>query len=63
MEHLGTDMTILARRFTIICLFMGLFAVGLTMVVQQGERRSQTGAIGLTAPCPQPPGLQCRASL
>ncbi len=56
-------MTILARRFTIICLFMGLFAMGLTMVVQQGERRSQTGAIGLSAPCPQPPGLHCRASL
>ena len=60
MEHFGTDMTILARRFTIICLVMGLFAMGLTMVVQQGARQSHAGIIGLSAPCPQPAGIVCR---
>ncbi len=56
-------MTILARRLTIICLAMGIFAVGLAMVVQHSERRGQLGAIGLGAPCPQPAGIHCRAAL
>jgi hypothetical protein len=56
-------MTILARRFTIICLIMSLFAAGLTMAVENGARRNQIGAIGLNAPCPQPSGLHCKASL
>ena len=56
-------MSILARRFTIICLIMSLFAVGLTVVVESSTRRSQLGAIGLSAPCPQPSGVHCRASL
>lgn len=63
MEHYGPEMTIIARRFTIICLVMGVFAAGLTMVVQNSERRSQIGAIGLSAPCPQPAGTHCRAGL
>lgn len=56
-------MTILARRFTIICLAMGVFAVGLTMVVQKADRRSPINAIGLSAPCPEPAGIHCRAAL
>jgi hypothetical protein len=57
-------MTILARRFTIICLAMGVFAAGLTMVVQHSDKRSPfTNAIGLNAPCPQPAGIHCRATL
>ncbi|MCB1446747.1 MAG: hypothetical protein KDJ87_13405 [Rhizobiaceae bacterium] len=54
---------IIARRLTIICLVMGLFAAGFTMVVQHSERRSAIGTIGLSAPCPQPAGLHCRAAL
>lgn len=56
-------MTILARRFTIICLVMGIFAVSFAMVVQHSERRSNVGTIGLAAPCPQPAGLYCRTAL
>ena len=56
-------MTILARRFTIICLAMGVFAAGLTMVVQHSDRRNPVNAIGLSAPCPQPAGIYCRAAL
>lgn len=53
-------MTIMARRFTFLCLFMGIFAVGLTMVVEHGARGSQIGITGLSAPCPQPAGIVCR---
>lgn len=56
-------MTILARRFTILCLVMGLFAMGFTMVVQHGTRRGQASLMELSAPCPQPSGIHCRASL
>ena len=56
-------MTIMARRFTILCLTMSVFAVGLTMVVQHSERRGPFKAIGLSAPCPQPSGLFCRSAL
>lgn len=56
-------MTILARRFTIVCLAMSIFAIGLTMVIQKSDRRGPINAIGLSAPCPQPPGIHCRATL
>ncbi|MBX9456241.1 MAG: hypothetical protein KL863_09590 [Rhizobium sp.] len=56
-------MTILARRFTILCLGMGVFAAGLAMVVQHSERRHPVSAIGLNAPCPQPGGIHCRPVL
>lgn len=56
-------MTIIARRFTIICLIMSLFAVGLTMAVEKSARRNHAGVIGLSAPCPQPSGIHCKASL
>ncbi|MGV3550214.1 hypothetical protein [Rhizobium sp.] len=56
-------MTILARRFTILCLAMSVFAVGLTMVVQNSDRRSPARTIGLGAPCPQPSGVYCRIAL
>jgi hypothetical protein len=56
-------MPIIARRFTIICLVMGLFAAGLTVAVENGARRNYVGPIGLNAPCPQPSGIHCKASL
>lgn len=56
-------MTIMARRFTILCLFMSVFAAGLTMVVQHADRRDPLNTIGLAAPCPQPSGIHCRAAL
>lgn len=56
-------MTILARRFTILCLIMSVFAVALTMVVQSADRRSPSHTLGLSAPCPQPAGIHCRVSL
>lgn len=63
MEHFGTDMTILARRFTILCLAMAVFAVGLTMVVQHSDRRGPANAIGFNVSCPQTAGIHCRAAL
>ena len=56
-------MTILARRFSILCLAMVLFAVGLTIVVDNSQRRSPFKAISLSAPCSQTSGLHCRVSL
>jgi hypothetical protein len=56
-------MTIIARRFTIICLIMSLFAVGLSVAVESSTRRGYVSAIGLNAPCPQPSGIRCKASL
>jgi hypothetical protein len=56
-------MTVIARRFAIVCLVMGLFAAGLTMVVENGSRRGQASVMELSAPCPQPSGVHCRASL
>lgn len=62
-RNIGANMTILARRFTILCLAMSVFAVGLTMVVQKSDRRSPVNAIGLNAPCPEPAGIHCRTAL
>jgi hypothetical protein len=56
-------MTIMARRFTILCLTMSMFAVGLSMVMQHSARRGSFHTIGLSAPCPQPTGIHCRAGL
>lgn len=56
-------MTILARRFTILCLIMSVFAVALTMVIESADRRSPIRTIGLSAPCPQPTGIHCRVAL
>lgn len=56
-------MTVIARRFTILCLIMSLFAVGLSVAVESSTRRSHIGAAGLAAPCPQPSGVHCKASL
>ena len=56
-------MTILARRFTIICLVMSIFAVGFTMVVEYSDRRTPRNAIGLGAPCTQTLAIDCRIAL
>jgi hypothetical protein len=56
-------MTILARRFAIICLAMAVFATGLTMVVQHSDRRGTANATGFTVSCPQAAGVHCRAAL
>jgi|EndMetStandDraft_2_1072991.scaffolds.fasta_scaffold605937_2 hypothetical protein len=63
MEHFGTDMTILARRFTILCLAICVFAAGLAMVVQHSDRRGNANAIGLNVSCPQAAAIHCRAAL
>jgi hypothetical protein len=56
-------MSILARRFTILCLAMAVFAAGLAVVVQRVERRSPHKLIGFSALCIQPAALHCRATL
>jgi hypothetical protein len=58
-----TTMTILARRFTILCLGMAVFAVGLTMVIQHSDRRAPLNSIGLSATCSPAGSFHCRFSL
>jgi hypothetical protein len=56
-------MTILLRRFSILCLSFMLFAIGLLMLVEGHSRQPHIGQIGLDAPCPQPQGIHCKARL
>ena len=56
-------MTILARRFTILCLAIGVFAAGLAMVVEHSDRRGPANTLGLNVSCPQTMGVHCRAAL
>lgn len=53
----------LTRRFAIICLSAALFAVGLLTIVQSHARPAHFGQYDLTAPCPQPQGVQCKAKI
>lgn len=50
-------MTILMRRFAIICLTFAVFAITMSMMVNTQSRR--TAELGLGAPCPQPTGVHC----
>ena len=56
-------MSILARRFTILCFAMAAFAVGLAMVVQHVERRSPQNVLGFNTSCVQTAAIHCRATL
>lgn len=56
-------MTTIARRFTILCLAMSVFAVTLSMVVQGSDRRAPAQALGLGSTCSQPSGPHCRIAL
>jgi len=55
-------MTILLRRFTIICLTFVIFALVMVMAVNNQARRPGATQFGLNAPCPQPAGLRCSAN-
>ena len=50
-------MTILIRRFAIVCLTFTIFALALSMTVNSHPRRIAN--LGLGAPCPQPAGSHC----
>ena len=56
-------MTILARRFVVICLIFSIFAVALTMIVEAGGRRGQLqiGGLHTTPPCATVPASLCKA--
>lgn len=56
-------MSILLRRFTIICLTFLVFALVMIMVVNNAARRPGSGQLGLDAPCPQPAGIHCSAKI
>lgn len=58
-----TEMTIMMRRFTIICLSAALFAVGLLTIVERSDRPARGNPFGVEAPCPQPDGSQCRMGI
>lgn len=55
--------TIMARRFAILCLTSMLFALGLWWVVDSHKRPAHFGQFELSAPCPQPQGLQCKTRI
>jgi hypothetical protein len=55
-------MTILLRRFTIICLTFLVFALAMVMIVNNHARRPTNGQFALGAPCPQPAGIHCTSS-
>jgi hypothetical protein len=54
-------MTILLRRFTILCLTFVVFALVMVMTINNTARRTGLVPFGLDAPCPQPSGIHCRA--
>lgn len=52
-------MTILMRRFAIVCLSFAVFAIAMTMAVNSQSHRMASNHTGLAAPCPQPAGIHC----
>ena len=52
-------MTILIRRFSIICLTFTVFALVMVMAVNSSARHPAFGGVGLGAPCPQPLDIHC----
>lgn len=56
-------MTILLRRFTIICLTFLVFALVMIMVVNNAARRPGSSQLRLDAPCLQPAGIHCSAKI
>jgi hypothetical protein len=53
----------LVRRFTILCLAVTLFAIGLLTIVQNHARPPHVGQFELGAPCPQPQGVFCKVRI
>lgn len=49
----------LARRFTIVCLLMTIFGMGLAMVVAEASRTSPARTPGTLISCAQGLGIEC----
>lgn len=52
------DGIMLARRFTIVCLLVAIFGMGLAMLVTEAKRPAYSWQAG-TAPCLFENGLRC----
>jgi hypothetical protein len=49
----------LARRFTIVCLFMTLFGMLLALLVAHSSRPARSWGIGMVVPCVFEEGFRC----
>jgi predicted Na+-dependent transporter len=49
----------IARRFTILCLLMMIFGMGLAMLVAEKSRPIPSWQAGLTAACFSQQGMSC----
>ncbi|SMD11278.1 hypothetical protein [Rhizobium sp. RU36D] len=56
-------MDTLMRRFTIICLTMAIFALGLSALVAQNDRSPKRVHFGTAAPCLHPASPHCVVAL
>jgi len=49
----------LARRFTIVCLMLAIFGIGLAGLVAEAGRPRNMQALGVVVPCSFEKGLRC----
>lgn len=49
----------LARRFTIVCLLLAIFGMGLANLVAESGRSGRSQPLGVVAPCLFRDGLRC----
>lgn len=49
----------LARRFTIVCLMMAIFGMGLASLVAEAGHSRKTQTMGAAVPCAFAEGLKC----
>jgi hypothetical protein len=55
--------TMLARRFTIVCLLLALFGMLFSMLVAEISRPARSWKIGMVVPCVFDKGFACKPPL
>ena len=60
MKIMGFENSVLARRFTIICLLVTIFGIGFAGLVQNFSRPARAYEIGMVVPCVFEEGLTCK---
>jgi hypothetical protein len=61
MKIMGFETSVLARRFTIICLLATIFGIGFAALVQNFSKPARAYDIGMVVPCVFEQGLECKA--
>ncbi len=61
MKIMGFENSVLARRFTIICLLVTIFGICFAGLVQNFSRPARAYEIGMVVPCVFEEGLTCKA--